>query len=58
MCVYLFLVVRIHCFNGVYTSVIDASYALVLQLISGLAFSSFIVERGLPFRACDIFDDV
>jgi hypothetical protein len=31
---------------------------MLLQLLQSLAFSTFISERGIPFRQCDIFDDL
>lgn len=30
----------------------------VIRLLDCIYFSSFVQERGIPFRSCDLFDDV
>jgi myotubularin-related protein 5/13 len=32
--------------------------ALVTVLLEGQIFQTFIADRGLPFRICDLFDEV
>lgn len=35
-----------------------SSYPLIRSFLDSLLFQSFISERGLPFRICDLFDEV
>ena len=35
---------------------VDAEF--VVRVLEGMGFGTFVAERGNPYRACDIFDEV